>query len=108
MGSTISSIGEIPATIVVVLDQTVVYPGNFLSGKVYLNVSKDSGCNCSAVMFKVVGGEYTTARYTTKTHSGSGKHRRTHVHHHVVHGRYIIHIFFLRESLLLELQTNFL
>ena len=85
----ITSIGEVPASIIVSLHQNVVYPGNVISGNVYLDVVKQSGVDCSALLFRVQGGEFTTARYTTTTSTGSGKNRRTHVHHHTVHGKSI-------------------
>ncbi len=64
--------GSQSAFVVVKLDQLTMVPGSLMSGKVYLDVQKDT-IDCSSLDLIIRGCENTCVKYS----SGSGKHRRT-------------------------------
>jgi hypothetical protein len=73
----IGSTGVKNPTLVVKLDQAQVVSGGMLVGRIYLDIPVDF-FPCTSVDLFIQGYEETSVNYTT--HSGSGKHRRTHHH----------------------------
>ena len=73
------------------LDQLTIYAGGTVSGKVFLQVRKDTEADTLQLM--LVGQEHAHVQWTTTHTTGSGDNRRTEtVHHHAYANRILVQI----------------
>ncbi len=77
--------GNSSCRIMVVCDQQGVSAGDYLTGKIYMEVMKP-GFKCEFLYAQISAQEKTCVHYTTS--SGSGKNRKT--HHHYIRQRRIV------------------
>ena len=68
-----SSIGAVPAVVVVTVDNAEMRPGSMLTGTVYLDV-KQPTIECSSVDIYIIGQEISAVRYNT--YEGTGKEKK--------------------------------
>ena len=83
MGNTSSS-----SSLGIQLDQPAVYAGGEISGKVFLQVQKDTEADTLQLM--LVGQEYAHVHWTTTRTTGSGDNRTTETVHHDAYAKRIL------------------